>query len=272
VTYWQGAPDPHVAGVVSRITFSAEDTPSNEVFRVLPDGGTDLLLSMDERSGHAALEVFGVKTTALLVRDDSPVQKLAFHLRPSAARRVLGVSAAEVRDRSVSLATLWGRRGELLLEQLVTLRSWRARRALVATVIASLDEAARGRAPLVERALVLIDRSEGRIAVEALARRLGADSRTLERAFREDVGVSPKVYTHAPCVSTRRASGSRRGARQPTSPERPATQTRPTWSASFARSPAARRARSCPVAVDWRSQEPAIDVHSSTRKPLLSRT
>ncbi len=195
MTYWQDAPDPYVAGVVSRVTFSAEDTPSNEVFRVLPDGGTDLLLSIDERSGHAALEVFGVKTTALLVRDDAPVQKLAFHLRPSAARRVLGVSAAEVRDRSVSLATLWGRRGELLLEQLVTLRGWRARRALVATAVASLGDAARRRAPLVERALVLIDRSDGRIPVEALARRLGADRRTLERAFREDVGVSPKVYS-----------------------------------------------------------------------------
>jgi AraC-like DNA-binding protein len=161
---------------------------------VLPDGATDLLLSAPAAGGDFTAEVFGPKTSALVVEDREPMEKIAVRLRPGAAARWLGVPAHALADRAVPLEAFWGREARELAARLAEAPGREARRALVEAAL--LARAARVAEPVrwVDAAVGMIVASGGRAPVRALAERIGASERRLERAFREHVGLAPKRF------------------------------------------------------------------------------
>lgn len=193
--YLEVEPCAALAGLVARISFSIDEARPYGPIRVLPDGGTDLLLSIPHGGGDARATVFGAKTTALVANNDAPLDQIAAHLRPGAAARILGVPARELRDRAVPLHELWGERARQLVERMQEARTGDDRRRILEHALIESGRARQATSEtqsLVDRAVEAMHAHAGRVRIRALADDLGVGLRRLERAFLEHVGLRPK--------------------------------------------------------------------------------
>ncbi|MBM4382980.1 MAG: AraC family transcriptional regulator [Deltaproteobacteria bacterium] len=116
-------------------------------------------------------------------------------LSPLAAHFVFGVPPADLAQRVVSASDLLPREQRDLPVRLGELASWDDRLDAVERFVAN---ARRAKPPAALRelawAVAEIERHAGRVRIAALARELGWSERRLERAFAENVGVSPKLF------------------------------------------------------------------------------
>jgi AraC-like DNA-binding protein len=116
-------------------------------------------------------------------------------LSPLAARLVLGVPPAELAHRVVGATELLPREQRDLPARLGDLASWDERldavEAFVARAWNAKPPASFGE---LAWAVAQIERRAGAVRIAALARELGWSERRLERAFAENVGVSPKLF------------------------------------------------------------------------------
>ena len=115
---------------------------------------------------------------------------------PSRSRgRVLGACASELTNGSQPLTTWFGTAATLLTERLAEQDSTEVR--LNTMWNALHDRVGRGRSarrePLVRGADTLIHASRGSVSITDLASQLAASERTMERVFREEIGLSPKL-------------------------------------------------------------------------------
>jgi AraC-like DNA-binding protein len=201
VAHWERDSDPRLARYVASIAFSSDDgeAPSARPIRVVPDGCVDVLFSVSAEGSRGEqpvrCEVFGTKTRALLVPPGPPVENVAIRFRPAAAARFLKTSAAALTDTSVDLTAFWGDRARILARRIARRRAPRERAAAIEqALLERLDDA--GEASSLdlasEAAVRLIVSRDGCITVREVAARVALGARSLERAFRDRVGVSPK--------------------------------------------------------------------------------
>ncbi len=184
--YWEAPPGRRLSAQLARISGSRDTAPQGEPIHVLPDGGLDVVFEREIDSGACHALVFGAKSTALRIADQTPMAKLALHFRAGAAA-VFGVPAVELRDRAVPLEALWPRVGGELLARLAE-----GDARLLDCIGERIPQPAGALASLAEHAASRIFTRAGGEPVAELARELGVCPRTLERAFRTHVGLSPK--------------------------------------------------------------------------------
>lgn len=146
-------------------------------------------------AGPARSRLFGTKTRPLLVHDRAPVEKLEVRFRPGAAARFFRPPATELVDAGVDLEALWGPPGAALLRSVgdagdPLARAARVEEALLVRLDVAEPDPATSR--LVVAAVAALERSAGRLRVDALCGELGVGERRLERAFRARVGIAPK--------------------------------------------------------------------------------
>ena len=117
------------------------------------------------------------------------------NLPPLAARLVLGIPLAEIAHRVVAATDALPRAGREIALRLPELPTWEARLDAVEELLASAFER---KQPASFRELAWatqkIECSAGRVQVRTLARELGWSERRLQRAFAEQIGVSPKLF------------------------------------------------------------------------------
>jgi len=177
--------------------------------RVLPDGRIDWLVSFAPRTGRLRSQLFGAKTRALVVRDDEPVENLAVRIAPGGFRALFGERAELLTDRAPDTQEVLGAVARELAQRLADAPDLVTRARLVETEL--LARAARAEPALLAReAARRIEASGGRLAIAALAGALGVGERRLERVFRADCGLAPKVF--ARIARLQRALGRLRGA------------------------------------------------------------
>ncbi|MGY1644128.1 DUF6597 domain-containing transcriptional factor [Geodermatophilus sp. SYSU D00703] len=169
-------------------------TTADHVQLVVPDGCLDVVSG----AGRDPV-VAGADTGPRLVDLPAGTVLTGVRLRPGAAGAVLGVHAAELRDREVALADLWGdaarRLGDALAEQ-----SSARRRALLLEAVLSRRAAPDG---LVAAAARLLARPQARVA--AVAAELGVTERRLHRRTLAAVGYGPKVLARVERLARLRA-------------------------------------------------------------------
>jgi transcriptional regulator GlxA family with amidase domain len=137
-------------------------------------------------------------TRAALVPAAPGTRVVAARLRPGAARRLLGVPAAELTDATRPLLELWPEADALL-------DAAAAPDALARLTDALARRAARSAPPplSVRGAIAALERADGALRVDELAPTIGVTRQALARAFAEHVGVSPKLFARV--VRMRRA-------------------------------------------------------------------
>jgi AraC-like DNA-binding protein len=137
--------------------------------------------------------VGGVYMRPVRVRHEGSARGIQVNLEPAAVRRLTGVPAGELRERTVGLEDLFGPEAELIAEELYELPDPGARfAALDRELLRRVAAAPPHPHPDVEFAWQLLRACGGRMTIEELARRLGCSRRHLARRFAEEVGASPK--------------------------------------------------------------------------------
>lgn len=123
----------------------------------------------------------------------SPVaaEIVGVELRAGVARRALGSSASELRDRECSLEDLWGPKARTLLDRLVEAPDAGTRVSILVDVLNDRVARANERGPT-HAAMHVLQASGGCLSTQALADQLGTSTRQIHRRFIDEVGLAPK--------------------------------------------------------------------------------
>lgn len=197
--YLEVAPSPRLASLVERY-WILEGTGSGLPEPVLPDGRTELIFhygapftrhTEDGTSEAQPAAIFaGQITGPVFLSHRLPAGVAAIRLKPAAARAALGIPASEFTGQVAPLSAIVGE-VSYLCERL-------AEAACDAERIALLEAWLLARQPghpraEVEAAVATILGTGGTVTVEALTTVTGLGRRQLERAFLQEVGLSPKT-------------------------------------------------------------------------------
>jgi AraC-like DNA-binding protein len=166
------------------------------VHRVLPDNCIDILFQDGGEAGFAV----GMMTGPIRVVSAAPVRTVAARFRAGAAAAFLGVPLHALTGQRAGMDRLWepGEAERLRDALWGAERSDRSRiellqRALLRRLRGQPDHGADARAALAQAALALIDGGDV-LRIEALAAQLRVSRQQLALAFRQQVGLAPKLY------------------------------------------------------------------------------
>lgn len=150
--------------------------------RVTPDGCLDVIVDLRARSGI----VVGAMLEAAVFQHAGPMDLFGVRFVPGAAPIFLDLPASELTGSVVHAAQVWPD-SDLLIEALSTADRTRA---FDSYLLRRLN--LRRRDELALRAVGAIERAHGLLTVAALHDAFNVSERTLQRAFLNAVGVTPK--------------------------------------------------------------------------------
>jgi AraC-like DNA-binding protein len=211
VIYREYPPSPalqaHVACMWTACVSAPVSAQAPHVHRVLPDNCVDILWQDDCRQAYAV----GMMSASFVVPAARPVRTVAVRFRPGAAGLFLGMPLHPLTDARAELAELWGRTAADRLQDALWERD-RTDRQRIALVEAALLQQLQQlrqrqqlqRRPDVEqgwpaaslglRAVAAIEAAHGAMPVETLAAALQVSRQHLALQFRQQVGISPKLF------------------------------------------------------------------------------
>lgn len=169
-------------------TLAARDAPPWRA-RILPDGCNDLIIDL---AAAPRPFVVGAMRRADVVPLAGRVDLLGVRFRPGGARPFLRVPLHELTDRQVALDALWSRAADSLADAVASAAPEDRVAVLERRLLGELQRPSPPDDDLVQRAVVLMQRTRGGIGVRHAAQALGVGERRLERAFDAAVGLSPK--------------------------------------------------------------------------------
>jgi len=169
---------------------------------VLPDGSVEIIFDFRDRfltyqkSGSVEVQprsvIAGQFTTSLMIGPSGDTDMFGIRLRPEAGFALLGISMAEIRDQIIDLKSVFGSRESELFERLAAVADFNTRIMIFEDFLASCGEVA---VSVEMRACVSAQRSaSGSMSVGDCAAYLNWSERRLERAFNEQIGLSPKLF------------------------------------------------------------------------------
>lgn len=198
---------PHLADIVEFFWhFDGRVAAPRE--RVFPSGRLELIVQLDatyrliEGAGAESCPVTcltGLQTSPILIEaPDRPCRVLGIRFHPVGAYAVLGLPLSELSGWTVDLEDLAGRAAAELTERCHGAATVEERFRLAAEWVAGRAARSPGADPAVswiarqiERR---IDRQEGPVSIAELRERTGLTRTRLAAAFREQIGVAPKLY------------------------------------------------------------------------------
>ncbi len=170
---------------------------------ILPDGCVEWIVNLGDPvheilpDGSRRLQerrfVLGQMTTCVQIEPQGAVRFVGMRFHPAGAAPCLRASMQDLAGRCIPADEAW-RELDRALEQ--RLDPHGSREELVHAAEEALLEQVPQDArpdPLAAAASGALLRSHGRVPIERLAADLGTTSRTIERAFREHVGLTPKM-------------------------------------------------------------------------------
>lgn len=197
----------HIVKCVWNYEADASDT-ADRPERIVPDGNPELVIHYGDpfaefAPGHSKAAqprafVMGQMTRPLALdanRGMAGVLGLRFHAHGS--RALIGAPMVEFTDRRLTLAEITGKPTDSLVDTIACARSSRARAdALQDFVAANLAANARHQDPAVAAWVASIVRAQGKIILTSVSADSGISLRQLERRFRAQVGLPPRLYAN----------------------------------------------------------------------------
>jgi AraC-like DNA-binding protein len=186
-------PAPDFGGLIEKFwsTPRAEGNVPRSI-EILPDGNFDLVFVLAE--SHCRLLFIGPYTKDTYVPLSNEHEYFSVRFRPGLRPRIADLKPAELVDNMVELPGLLGLEADLLGERLGASQSLAAKQLVMEEVFRKAGPEALVRPDLASRGAALAESCGGRLQVHELAGLLGTSIRTLERAFRAEVGISPKKF------------------------------------------------------------------------------
>lgn len=179
---------------------SDDDARERSPDRIVPDGCPELIVHRGDvfsrvHEGRSRPQpnafLAGALTRPWTIRSGRRLETVGVRLRPGAATALLGVPLGEATDVETPLDELVGRRGRSFAETVRGAPSLDAALGAAESVVSGwLGAGDRPASPAVAALLS----SRGKRPVADVAKDLGWSLRRLERVFRDEVGLPPKLF------------------------------------------------------------------------------
>ena len=197
-------PHPELAMHVRRYNGYSETTRQTVRRRELPSGEVPMIISLGPQyqlidpltgcpAGTLRSFVAGLDDTYSLVDSGMSGMAIQVDFTPIGARQVLRLPMHLVSQRTVDLSDLFGSEADRLVEELCEAPDWHSRFVRLDNFFLSKTRRparALGEVDWAWRQLVL---SHGVVPIQAITERLGWTRKRLVRAFRDEVGIPPKI-------------------------------------------------------------------------------
>ncbi len=180
-------------GIIEKIWLAPRRSGEGSwTFDILPDGNFDLLFILSEQG----CQVFytGPYTELRRVSLLDRYEYFCVRFRPGIMPRVADVTAADLVDSWAVLPNVLGASADELGEKLFFTNGLDARIRVIETFFRKSGlESSLPKGPFLQCASA-VDAAHGAVRVDELAHQAGVSTRTIERMFREHVGIAPKTF------------------------------------------------------------------------------
>jgi AraC-like DNA-binding protein len=205
--YWQSfgwRPHPELALLVRRYNGYFESSSQRVRRRELPAGEVALIISLGPRwslidpatgasIGTLRTFVAGLDDTYSLVDSEASGAAIQVDFTPIGARQLLQLPMHLVSNRTTELTDLLGSEADRLIEQLVEARDWHCRFLILDNFLLSRIRRYQRSTREIDWAWRQLDHSQGAIRVQQISDQLHWTRKRLVRAFRDEIGIPPKV-------------------------------------------------------------------------------
>jgi AraC-like DNA-binding protein len=187
--------------------FDEAEEPRNEI--VLPDGKTELIVhfgddfckleKFDDSEGkfvrQARVLMSGQLTEHIVLRPTGAIGVVAARFKPAGAARFFDLPYEEIVDQVVDLAAYDGNVAGLLQDEISKISSNDERLEFTQAFLKSRLVQESQEDLYARQACRYIMQSEGEYSVAELVKLIGFSERQLERKFKKQVGITPKVLS-----------------------------------------------------------------------------
>lgn len=172
---------------------------------VVPDGSMEIIFNLSDRfrrlHDDGSIEtqpsslVAGQMRTPVSIGPSGNVCLLGVRFKTAGAYPFFSFSLNELTDRIESLESVWGREARLIEGRIFDADGFSERVLIIEDFL--LRRLARGSKPdqLLNVATTTILSQHGTSPIGSVIRELGTTERSLERRFREKIGLSPKMFS-----------------------------------------------------------------------------
>lgn len=202
----------HLAGLVDVVWYFKGPTSSARK-RVLPNGMVEMLVNFGEPyrtiagAGPELLKtswLAGLQTGPMVCEQPPNQDVMGVRMRPAGAYALLDAPMREISELVVDLEDLVGRAADELAERCYDAASVEERLRRAAHWVAERVTRAREVDPAIARAAGQIEQSGGAVSIAELRQQTGLSKTRLAEAFRDQIGLAPKLYARV--VRFRRAA------------------------------------------------------------------
>ena len=197
-------PHPELALHVRGYNGYFENTSRPVRRRELPSGEVAMIISLgpqwrliDPATGISAstLRTFvaGLDDTYSLVESEIPGAAIQVDFTPIGARQLLQLPMHLVSKRTTQLTDLLGSKADRLVEQLVEAPDWHSRFLTLDNFLLSRIRGSKQPTREIDWAWRELELSRGSLRVEKITEQLGWTRKRLVKAFRDEIGIPPKV-------------------------------------------------------------------------------
>ncbi len=171
---------------------------------VLPDGRTELIVHFGSHFlklegkrfvKQAVVLMSGQLTKRIVLKPSGEIGVVAARFKPAGAARFFNLPYEEIVDRVVDFSAYEKEVSKRLLEQVAEANSDESRLKFVQDLLTERLQEESKEDIYVRQACRYIMQSEGEYSVEDLVKLIGFSERQLERKFKNQVGISPKVLS-----------------------------------------------------------------------------
>lgn len=173
-----------------------------EVQRIVPDGCMEMIFHFGDPyrqvtgAGQSILQplafVFGQITTPLEIIPTGRTGIIAARFHPDGFNPIASLPVAEMENRAVPLAGLFGEEGKELEAAVLAAGTMPARIACIETFLLARFSSAESINRIARASVEILMQANGQISVDELAGQVQVNRRRLERKFAEVIGMSPK--------------------------------------------------------------------------------
>lgn len=202
--YREAAPSPRISNVVKRYWSLESDALATDPETILPDGCPEIVFNLSDRFQRVAgpgselqpATLFaGQMSRSISVRPTGKVSLFGVRFHPAGAYALGRIPQNELTNRILDIESIFGRAGAELEESINLASSFESRIALFDRFASSCAQTLGSTKYVCTVAASLFDRTAGDTSVVGVASMLNISERSLERKFREQVGLSPKKFT-----------------------------------------------------------------------------
>jgi AraC-like DNA-binding protein len=185
-------PPPPLASLVDFLWESRSYVQPHRAERVLPTGAMDLVIDLTADGGQCGT-LSGARSAFFLLDTSRPREFIGARFTIGGGFAFFGPAGA-LRDRRVPLEILWGRAALELQERLAGAAPGPPRFTVLERFLLYHLDRERRPHPAVRHALLRLRRSGGSTSIGALADACGLSRRYFIEVFRDQVGLTPKLY------------------------------------------------------------------------------